>query len=71
MVSAVDRMSRSLQMISSGSSERLTCCQDTLSPYASMEKESQCTRLTQQSGGSPTDTHTSSPETGVVFYILA
>lgn len=66
--SIVDRVSSSLQMISSGSSGRLMCCRDTLSPYASTGREFLYTKLTRRSGGSPTDTHTSSLETGAVFY---
>ena len=53
------------QMIDTGCSGRLMCCQDTHSPFMSMDKEFLHTRLTQQSGGSPTDTHISSQETGI------
>lgn len=53
-------------MIDTGCSGRPTCCRDTHSPYMSMGKEFLHTRLTQQSGGSPMDTHTSSLETGTV-----
>lgn len=60
----------SLQMISTGSSGRLTCSQDTHSLCANMDKECLRTRLTQQSGGSQTDTHTSSLETGAFFGIM-
>lgn len=58
----------SLQMISTGSSGRLTCSRDTHSLCANMDKECLRTRLTRQSGGSQTDTHTSSLETGAFFY---
>lgn len=57
----------SLQMISTGSSGRLMCSQDTHSLCVNMDKECLRTRLTQQSGGSQADTHTSSLETGAFF----
>lgn len=60
----------SLQMISTGSSGRLTCSQDTRSLCANMDKECLRTRSTQQSGGSQTDTHTSSLETGAYYRIM-
>lgn len=55
-------------MINTGSLGRLMCCQDIHSHYVSMDKEFLFTRLTQQSGGSPMDTHTSSLETGAVCW---
>lgn len=57
----------SLQMIDTGCSGRLTCCQDTHSPYTSMDKEFLRTASIQQSGGSPMDTRTFSPETGLLL----
>lgn len=54
----------SLQVIDTGCSGRLMCFQVTHSRYMSMDEEFLHTRLTQQSGGSPTVTHTSSQETG-------
>ena len=57
----------SLQMIDIGCSGRLTSCQDTHSPYTSMDTESLHIRLTPQSGGSPTDLHTSSLVTGTIY----
>lgn len=60
----------SLQMISTGSSGRLTCSQDTHSLCANMDKGCLHTRSTRQSGGSQTDTHTSSLETGASFRIM-
>lgn len=56
----------SLQMIDTGFSGRLTCCQDTHSRCVNMDRESLHIRLTRQSGGNLTGSHTSSLETGKV-----